>query len=67
MFTEVSGVGGGEVAVLRTPTFPGSGYFCVAFSYHMYGADMGDMEVKAATPSNPQGEVMFKFSGTGRK
>ena len=62
MYIEVTGRGLGDKAVLTSPEIStGPGKYCLDFWYHMYGADIGSLNVHLLY--GDQNQILWDLSG----
>jgi len=49
IYMEATGLSEGDVSVLTSAPFPANSASCLTFEYHMYGVDMGSLNVSVST------------------
>ncbi|XP_020897633.1 MAM domain-containing protein 2 [Exaiptasia diaphana] len=55
--------GQGQTAYLKSPALPPSDAHCLTFYYHMYGRDMGSLNVYIQKPKSRKKFLVFTVSG----
>ncbi|XP_066292845.1 P-selectin-like [Branchiostoma lanceolatum] len=67
MYTEASSGFTGTTASLTLPTIPSDGQNCLRWFYHMYGSDMGTLNVYVSQPQYPDMLVWTRSRDQGNR